>query len=86
MHMYIVFPCIYRFKVTQKSSKFMQWLGTAHQQPTLCRATVVAEVVVAPVHLLQLQELLHSLGGHPGLHQPIDHPGERVQRADEDVE
>ena len=50
------------------------------------RVAVISEVVVAPVHLLQLQELLDSLDRDPGLHEAIHHPGKGIQRTDEYIE
>ena len=46
----------------------------------------VANVILCPVQLIQLQEFLHSLCGDPGLHESIDNPGEGIQGTDEDVE
>ena len=50
-------------------------------------AIVTLEVVVcAPVEFIKLQELLHSLGGDPGLHESVDDPGECIQGANQNVE
>ena len=56
------------------------------------RCTVISSdialdvVVLAPVQFFKLQEALHPLGGDPGLHEPVDHPRECIQWADQNVE
>ena len=53
---------------------------------TLSFAGVIPDIILPPLDLLQLQELLHSLGRHPGLHEAIDHPGKCVEGTNENVE
>ena len=60
--------------------------STLDNNLTISCSCGVANVILCPVKLLQLQELLHPFCGDPGLHESIDDPGEGIQGTDEDVE